>query len=282
MANEDYSRFDANDELSYYYGSLSKEEVKEILSDASVGTFLIRDSLKDNNNKVLAVKEAPKCINNYKIRHKYNDELKADRYFLQGKEDYLFTSIQKILEFYSTHYLNLSPLVKPAFHHKKVIALFEYLESVSTEEDLYFRKDEVLSVLEFTQGNQWWKAMNKAGKVGMIPVNLIRRLKPIEWPLICSSNDSQNSIGGSLDLDDNQVIGDEPLNGEEEIKCPFNAKVTEDYTPSPYEHSYISLRKGQMVTVLEISSMGKWYGQLLSDGRKGLFPFNRVEMVNTQ
>jgi hypothetical protein len=45
--------------------------------------------------------------------HKYNDEERAHRYYLYGKEDWLFTSIAKILEFYSTHYLNQSPLVKP-------------------------------------------------------------------------------------------------------------------------------------------------------------------------
>lgn len=39
------------------------------------------------------------------------------------------------------------------------------------------------------------------------------------------------------------------------------------------------------MTVLEMKSMGKWYGQLASmgggdDGKKGLFPFNRVEIIN--
>ncbi len=62
--------------------------------------------------------------------------------------------------------------------------------------------------------------------------------------------------------------------------CPFKAKVVEDYTPSPYEHSHIALRKGQIVTVLEMKSMGKWLGVLEFDGKKGLFPFNRVEIIN--
>lgn len=63
-----------------------------------------------------------------------------------------------------------------------------------------------------------------------------------------------------------------------EIKCPFKAKVIEDFTPSPYEHSCITLRKGQIVTVLEMQTMGKWFGQL--EEKKGLFPFNRVEIIN--
>lgn len=88
------------------------------------------------------------------------------------------------------------------------------------------------------------------------------------------------------------IIENKPIENEREEEesvvlkdrkvCPFNAKVIEDYTPSPYEHSCISLRKGQIVTVLEMKSMGKWYGQSLSDGKKGLFPFNRVEIINDQ
>ena len=64
------------------------------------------------------------------------------------------------------------------------------------------------------------------------------------------------------------------------MKCPFDAKVVEDYTPSPYEHACISLKKGQVITVLEMKSMGKWYGESQADGRRGLFPFNRVEILH--
>lgn len=66
---------------------------------------------------------------------------------------------------------------------------------------------------------------------------------------------------------------------EEEMSCPFRAKVVENYTPSPYEHSHIALKRGQMVTVLEMRSMGKWFGELNESGKKGLFPFNRVEII---
>ena len=69
------------------------------------------------------------------------------------------------------------------------------------------------------------------------------------------------------------------------MKCPFDVRVVEDYTPSPYEKSHIALKRGQLVTVLEMKSIGKWYGQTYSAdgkvefGKKGLFPFNRVEIV---
>jgi hypothetical protein len=44
--------FDPYDEVSYYYGNLNRDDVKNILNDAPIGTFLIRDSTKDDQ-KVL-------------------------------------------------------------------------------------------------------------------------------------------------------------------------------------------------------------------------------------
>ena len=53
---EDNYVFDFNDEVSYYYGDLNRDEVKDVLNEASIGTFLIRDSTKDLDQKVLCVK----------------------------------------------------------------------------------------------------------------------------------------------------------------------------------------------------------------------------------
>jgi len=44
--------FDPEDEVSYYYGNLNRDHVKEVLNEASIGTFLIRDSTKDFDQKV--------------------------------------------------------------------------------------------------------------------------------------------------------------------------------------------------------------------------------------
>ena len=85
-----------------------------------------------------------------------------------------------------------------------------------------------------------------------------------------------------LEKSEQEVEYGELVSSESRVfeKCPFKVRVIEDYTPSPYEHSCISIKKGQVITVLETKSMGKWYGQLESDGRKGLFPFNRVEKLD--
>lgn len=274
---------DPYDEVSYYYGNLNRDNVKSILEEASIGTFLIRDSTKDIDQKVLSVKEAPKCINNYKIIHKLvEDDTKNHVFYLYGKEDCLFTSIPNILEFYSNHYLNQSPLIKPAFYHKKCIAVYDFLENGDPKEDLYFKKGEILNIIEYTQGENWWKASNESGKVGLVPVPLIRKLKPNEWPTIKAEIKAKNLAKSqeSKNSDKSESTEEESIYGEEmNEKCPFNVRVIEDYTPSPYEHSCISLKKGQIVTVLEMRSMGKWFGQCQTDGKKGLFPFNRVEIL---
>jgi proto-oncogene C-crk len=287
--------FDPNDEVSYYYGNLNRDEVKDVLLEASIGTFLIRDSTKDDGQNVLCVKEATKCINNYKIIHKITESsspstLSKNEFFLYGKEDLVFTSIPSILEFYSTHYLNQSSLVKPAFYHKKVLTLFDFLESDDPNEDLYFRASEILTIIEYTQGGDWWKAINQLGATGLIPATLVRRLKPNEWPSIrnnlLKSNKNVKSTANDIA---NEPIIEEIITNENDVppkestNQEFRARVVEDYTPSPYEHSHLSLRKGQIITVLEMKSEGKWLGQYINsvDCKRGLFPFNRVEIIDS-
>jgi len=269
--------FDPNDEVSYYYGNLNRDQVKEILNDSQVGTFLIRDSTKDYDQKVMCVKEVADCVNSYKIVHRIinsaEDNSVSHTFHIHGREDCLFESIPKILEFYSGHYLNQSPLVKPAFNHKKVLTLYDFTESEDSNEDLYFKKNEILTILEYTQGEHWWKAVNRSGRTGLIPATLVRRLRPNEWP---------SNIQYSFDDDTKQKDDEDASDEDDNKKCPFKAKVIEDYTPSPYEHSHIALRKGQIVTVIEMKSIGKWLGILDYDGKKGLFPFNRVEIINDE
>ena len=46
------NNFDPYDEITYYYGNVNRESVKDILSEAVVGTFLVRDSVQDPDQKV--------------------------------------------------------------------------------------------------------------------------------------------------------------------------------------------------------------------------------------
>ena len=76
------------------------------------------------------IREEANNINNYKIIHtvRNDEDIENSRnsmnhvFYIHGKEECLFASVPKILEFYSTHYLNQSPLVKPV-----TILIFRYL-----------------------------------------------------------------------------------------------------------------------------------------------------------
>ena len=146
---------------------------------------------------------------------------------------------------------------------------------------MYFHKGDILTVLEYTQGEHWWNA-SLNGKTGLIPATLVRRLKPNEYPPISTTSKREST---PQVIEDNVAADEETEGDDDSMLCPFNARVVEDYTPSPYETSHIVLKKGQLVTVLDMKPNGKWFGQInTSDGKvefgkKGLFPFNRVEII---
>jgi len=279
--------FDPYDDVSYDFDDLSREEVKEILNNTPIGTFLVRNSIKDFNQKVLCVNEAENLINSYKIV--CNNE---QSYFIRGKEDTQFNSIAQILQFYSSHYLNQSPLIKPVFYHKKVIALHDFQEDPDEpENDLFFKEGDILTMVSKTDYTDWTKAMNTKGQLGLIPSSYVKRLPFNDSRLKDLSNDVKNSnqrIEHNKDSNRESEISDEQIydNNLEEneyglvLKCPFEAEVIQDYTPSPYDNSHMPLKKGQIVKVTKAEQVGMWFGEL--NNQKGFFPFNRVQIVNTR
>lgn len=61
---------------------------------------------------------------------------------------------------------------------KMFVALYDY--DARTDEDLSFRKGELLEILNDTQGD-WWLARSKASKQeGYIPSNYVAKVKSIE------------------------------------------------------------------------------------------------------
>ena len=108
-----YLVFDQNDEVSYYYSNLNRENAKDILQHSSIGTFLLRDSCKDEGQIVLCVKESENRINNYKIIQKTNDVNMKKEFYFRGKHDFVFKDIPSLLDFYKTHYLIQSYLKQP-------------------------------------------------------------------------------------------------------------------------------------------------------------------------
>lgn len=105
--------------------------------------------------------------------------------------DQEFEALPALLEFYKIHYLDTTTLIEPISKSKHtsfnsggppprledeyVRALFDF--PGNDEEDLPFRKGDVLRVLEKPE-EQWWNAQNSDGRAGMIPVPYVEKYRP--------------------------------------------------------------------------------------------------------
>lgn len=99
--------------------------------------------------------------------------------------DQEFEALPALLEFYKIHYLDTTTLIEPISkavgvpqqpeEAEYVRALFEF--PGYDDEDLPFRKGDVLRVLEKPE-EQWWKAANQEGRAGMIPVPYVEKYRP--------------------------------------------------------------------------------------------------------
>lgn len=109
--------------------------------------------------------------------------------------DQEFDALPALLEFYKIHYLDTTTLIEPISKSKHtsfisvgpgggppprledeyVRALFDF--PGNDEEDLPFRKGDILRVLEKPE-EQWWNAQNSEGRAGMIPVPYVEKYRP--------------------------------------------------------------------------------------------------------
>lgn len=87
--------------------------------------------------------------------------------------DQLFSDLPELLRFYKLHYLDTTPLRRPA--HKtveRVIAKFDF--DGSDQDDLPFKKGEILFIVSKDE-DQWWTARNSRGQSGQIPVPYVQK-----------------------------------------------------------------------------------------------------------
>ncbi|KAF5897568.1 adapter molecule crk, partial [Clarias magur] len=189
--------FDAEDRGSWYWGRLSRQEAVSLLQGQRHGVFLVRDSITSPGDYVLSVSENSK-VSHYIINSISNSRqsapgLAASRFRIGDQE---FDALPALLEFYKIHYLDTTTLIEPInkakysgigvastgpggvpqrFEEEYVRALFDF--PGNDDEDLPFRKGDVLRVLEKPE-EQWWNAQNSEGRVGMIPVPYVEKFRP--------------------------------------------------------------------------------------------------------
>uniref|UniRef100_A0A2H8TXT9 Adapter molecule Crk n=1 Tax=Melanaphis sacchari TaxID=742174 RepID=A0A2H8TXT9_9HEMI len=160
--------FDPNNKASWYFGQMSRIEASDLLmGERECGTFLIRDSLSIQGDYVLCVREDSKVSHYIINKIQENNEIK----YRIG--DQMFADLPSLLAFYKLHYLDTTPLLKPAVKPiEKVVAKYDFVGN--DQDDLPFRKGDILTILVKDE-EQWWTAKNIMGQMGSIPVPYVQK-----------------------------------------------------------------------------------------------------------
>lgn len=89
--------------------------------------------------------------------------------------DQMFPDLPALLAFYKLHYLDTTPLIRPAPKKvEKVIAKYDFVGQ--DPDDLAFKKGEILTIISKDE-EQWWTAKNSAGIKGSIPVPYVQKVR---------------------------------------------------------------------------------------------------------
>ncbi|XP_040859438.1 crk-like protein isoform X1 [Ochotona curzoniae] len=294
------ARFDSSDRNSWYMGPVSRQEAQTRLQGQRHGMFLVRDSSTCPGDYVLSVSE------NSRVSHYIINSLPNRRFKIGDQE---FDHLPALLEFYKIHYLDTTTLIEPAPRYPNppmgsvsapsLPTAEENLEYVRTlydfpgndAEDLPFKKGEILVIIEKPE-EQWWSARNKDGRAGMIPVPYVEKLVRSS-SLVKPGNRNSNSYGipepahayaqpqtttplPAVSSSPGAAINPLPStqNG------PVFAKAIQKRVPCAYDKTALALEVGDIVKVTRMNINGQWEGEV--NGRKGLFPFTHVKIIDPQ
>ncbi|XP_013384956.1 adapter molecule Crk [Lingula anatina] len=266
--------FDPDDRDSWYFGFLSRQEAADILEhEKDSGVFLVRDSSTIRGDFVLCVKEDNK-ISHY-IINKIQGVGGVARFRIGDQE---FPDLPSLLNFYKTHYLDTTSLIRPAPRGIiKVKAKFDF--PGKDPEDLPFKKGDILTIIRKDE-DQWWTAMNSEGTKGQIPVPYVQKIDPSvevaanHFPVANAAAQPANPAPDYRDP--KQMNGTQPI--RRDIQLPCFARVIQRRIPNAYDHSALKLEEGDIVKVNKMNMNGIWEGEL--NGKSGNFPFRYVKLID--
>ncbi|XP_068562149.1 adapter molecule crk [Cebidichthys violaceus] len=310
--------FDAEDRGSWYWGRLSRQEAVSLLQGQRHGVFLVRDSITSPGDYVLSVSENSKVshyiINSISSNNNNNRQSgpgSAQPRFRIGDQE--FEALPALLEFYKIHYLDTTTLIEPINKSKHtsfirvgpggpplgledefVRALFDF--PGNDEEDLPFRKGDVLRVLEKPE-EQWWNAQNSEGRAGMIPVPYVEKYRPASPSSAAAGGPgvpggAPGGGAGTIGNSDGSaavaqsgapLLGDpsqyaQPTSLPNLQNGPVYARVIQKRVPNAYDKTALALEVGDRVMVTKINVNGQWEGEC--KGKRGHFPFTHVKLVD--
>ncbi|KAJ8343082.1 hypothetical protein SKAU_G00330100 [Synaphobranchus kaupii] len=303
--------FDAEDRGSWYWGRLSRQEAVSLLQGQRHGVFLVRDSITCPGDYVLSVSENSKVshyiINSISNNRQSGSGLAPPRFRIGDQE---FDALPALLEFYKIHYLDTTTLIEPISKAKNsgfvsatagapqrleeaeyVRALFDF--PGNDDEDLPFRKGDVLRVLEKPE-EQWWNAQNSEGRAGMIPVPYVEKYRPASptsggSSSVAAGGPGTPGAGGNADGPGGQppsLLGEPGQYAQPSVNTPLPnlqngpvyARAIQKRVPNAYDKTALALEVGDMVKVTKINVNGQWEGEC--KGKRGHFPFTHVRLLD--
>uniref|UniRef100_A0A2P2I5K5 Adapter molecule Crk-like n=1 Tax=Hirondellea gigas TaxID=1518452 RepID=A0A2P2I5K5_9CRUS len=271
--------FDPKNESSWYAGVMTRQAASDILmAERDPGVFLVRDSTTINGDFVLCVREDSR-VSHY-IINKIQKE-SQNRYRIGDQE---FSDMPSLLNFYKLHYLDTTPLTRPAYlgaRQHKVIAKYDF--EGTDPEDLPFKKGEILTVVSKDE-DQWWTARNSNSQTGSIPVPYVTKYE--EGDSVLVGGGAADGKGGvapsSVTSPDSTDSSAAPFRQRTAInqKLPAFAMVIQDRVPNFYDRTALQLERGDIIQVTKTNMNGNWEGEL--NGKKGHFPFTHVEFMDDE
>ncbi|XP_063693945.1 crk-like protein [Bolinopsis microptera] len=264
--SQDYSR-----EL-WYVGKITRAVTNQLLLDKESGLYLVRDSSTCQGDYVLCVSENNK-VSNYIINSKPNGCYKIG--------ENIFDSLQKVIKFYTDSLLDTTTL-KRIVVIEKVRGKYDF--PGRDEEDLPFRKGELLYVIEKPE-EQWWEALNQEGKTGSIPAPYVTVEStvppPVSTPVAESAVPVPPPQPAAVPLSAPLQPPPPPLNSMPRTSSnasgsPVTAVAIMDRNPSAYDQKFLAFKAGDIIRVTKQNEDGLWEGEC--EGRTGLFPFNHVKV----
>ncbi|KAG7267977.1 hypothetical protein CRUP_011001 [Coryphaenoides rupestris] len=181
------------------------------------------------------------------------------------------------------HYLDTTTLIEPVSRAKHagfvsaastapgplqpdevefVRALFDF--PGNDEEDLPFRKGDVLRVMRRKPEDQWWNAANQEGRSGMIPVPYVEKYRPAS-PGGANGNNAgpgpQAAGTGQIGGAEERMHRGHPLEGPGQYAQPVVNTQLPNLQNGPVFARAIQKRVGDTVKVTKINVNGQWEGE---------------------
>ncbi|XP_015115257.1 adapter molecule Crk [Diachasma alloeum] len=285
--------FDQYDKSSWYFGAMSRQDASDVLmGEKESGVFLVRDSTSIHGDFVLCVRE------DSKVSHYIINKMQQGDHIRYRIGDQTFSDIPNLLAFYKIHYLDTTPLIRPAPKKiQRIMAKYDF--EGNDPDDLPFRKGEILTVVTKDE-EQWWTARNSVGQTGLVPVPYVQKYEEDNHGIennvrpdstssgsSTASNSLPSSTTPSVNADTTQVTitpttvtATATRRSNIQRKLPAFAKVKQARVPNAYDKTALKLEVGDMIKVTKMNMNGQWEGEL--HGRVGHFPFTHVEFVDNE